>query len=278
MPTVKMNMETIERFKNEYDGFLKESPNEYILYFFQTKGASVSIYKSGKAVFQGSNLEIFSEYIKVDQSESYPYDKADTIGADEVGTGDIFGPIVCASAYVKAKDTEKLKKNGVKDSKKISDETILKLGKYLTQNFKYKANIVRNETFNDKQKDYNLNAMKALLHNQNITDLAKEVKYDMVCLDQFCSKENYFSYIKGNAFKDISFEMKGESKSISVAAASIIARYLFLMEMNRLKELYGYELPKGSGEAANKMIEKIKEDGKEKILYHIAKLSFKNFK
>jgi len=125
MPTVKMNMETIERFKNEYDGFLKESPNEYILYFFQTKGASVSIYKSGKTVFQGSNLEIFSEYIKVDENQSYPYDKADTIGADEVGTGDIFGPIVCASAFVKAKDTEKLKEIGVKDSKRFQMKPFL---------------------------------------------------------------------------------------------------------------------------------------------------------
>ena len=121
--------------------------------------------------------------------------------------------------------------------------------------------------------------MKAILHNKNIRDLAKEVPYDMVCLDQFCSRQKYFEYLEGReAFTDMSFETKGETKSVAVAAASIIARYFFLEEMKRLEEIYGYHLPKGSGAIADAMIEKIKNDGKEDILKHIAKLNFKNFK
>ena len=49
-----------------------------------------------------------------------------SIGSDEVGTGDYFGPIVVTAAYVTKKDIPFLEELGVRDSKKITDEHILK--------------------------------------------------------------------------------------------------------------------------------------------------------
>ena len=281
MPTIKLNEKEIEAFVAIYKPFLKETKSEYIAYFFQGKGFSVSIYKSGKVVFQGSNLSYFNDYLenKHDEDQLYEYDFMNTIGSDEVGTGDLFGPIVVATAFLPGKDREKYKKLGVKDSKKITDNEILKIGEILIKKLKHKVIIVRNESFNKNSSKYNLNEMKALLHNQNILELSKETKYDIICLDEFCSKENYYKYLKGRETKDgISFEMKGESKSLAVAAASIIARYYFLKEMESLKEKYGYDLPKGAGEEADKMVKKILEDNNESIFPFIAKLSYKNFK
>ena len=75
---------------------------------------------------------------------------------------------------------------------------------------------------------------------------------------------------------NISFYIKGESKCMSVAAASIIARYMFLLEMDKLEKEFGYELPKGAGANVDNQIQKIiKEKGKD-YLYNFAKINFKN--
>ena len=132
-------------------------------------------------------------YLKEEETDEakYPYDFMNTIGSDEVGTGDVFGPIVVATAFVKGKDTTKLKKLGVRDSKKIVDNEILRIADELIKKLKYKVIIVRPEIFNSSSENYNLNEMKARLHNKNFLELSKEVNYDIVCLDQFCSKDNY---------------------------------------------------------------------------------------
>ncbi|MCR5741684.1 MAG: ribonuclease HIII [Gammaproteobacteria bacterium] len=279
MPTIKMNEQQIKSFINIYQAFLTVPPNEYIAYFLQGKGFSVSIYKSGKVVFQGSNLSYFSDYLKENkENPEYPYDYMNTIGSDEVGTGDLFGPIVVATALVKGKDTDKLKALGVKDSKKITDKEIISIGKKLIKMLKYKVIIVKDEVFNKNSLKYNLNEMKALLHNQNILELTKEVQYDLVCLDAFCSKQNYYKYLKNvEAFEDVSFEMKGETKSIAVAAASIIARMYFLLEMDNLSKLYGYDFPKGAGVQADAVLKKIIDDDRRDILKYVAKMNYKNF-
>ena len=50
-----------------------------------------------------------------------------SIGSDEVGTGDYFGPIVVTAAYVKKEDIPFLEELGVKDSKKMTDDKILEV-------------------------------------------------------------------------------------------------------------------------------------------------------
>ena len=50
-----------------------------------------------------------------------------SIGSDEVGTGDYFGPIVVTACYVKKEDIPYLEELGIKDSKKMTDEKILEV-------------------------------------------------------------------------------------------------------------------------------------------------------
>ena len=49
-----------------------------------------------------------------------------SIGSDEVGTGDYFGPIVVTACFVLKNDIKELEKLGVNDSKKITDEKNIK--------------------------------------------------------------------------------------------------------------------------------------------------------
>ena len=69
---------------------------------------------------------------------------------------------------------------------------------------------------------------------------------------------------------------KGESKCLSVAAASLISRYVFLKEFAKISEAVGIDLPKGSGpkvdEAGKLIVEKFGQDK----LAMVAKLNFKN--
>ena len=76
--------------------------------------------------FAMMNLEI-EEKKQAKEDTRKKYDKyyhSNSIGSDEVGTGDYFGPIVVTATYVEKDDIEFLEGLGVMDSKKISDDKI----------------------------------------------------------------------------------------------------------------------------------------------------------
>ena len=52
-----------------------------------------------------------------------------SVGSDEVGTGDFFGPIVVTASYVNKKDIPFLESLGVRDSKQITEELKKKLNR-----------------------------------------------------------------------------------------------------------------------------------------------------
>ncbi len=278
MPVTVMTPSQIQQFYNTYKKYLLPNTNEYIKYFFKIDGVTVSIYESGKVVFMGKDLSMFNKYFPISK-----YDNANTIGSDEVGTGDIFGPIVVASTYVKKEMVSELKELGVKDSKTIPDHKIVQIAQYVIKKYPdiYTYYILDNERLNDFKDKFNLNEFKAYIHNHNIRILKDKFEYDYICLDDFCGEKKYYNYLskydKSNPVTGISFETKGEGKSIAVALSSIIARYLFLESIKKLEEKYGYKLKLGGSKEVNKVIDKIKSDGNSKILYHIAKLSFKTF-
>jgi len=53
------------------------------------------------------------------------------IGVDESGKGDFFGPLVIASFLAPDSELEKLKQLGVRDSKKISNNKLLRIDECL---------------------------------------------------------------------------------------------------------------------------------------------------
>ena len=207
-------------------------------------------------------------------------------GSDEVGTGDTFGPIVVVCAIVEDKDILLLNELNIKDSKELTDDQILDIGDKLIKNIKHSYIMLKNIAYNKATLSYNLNEIKAALHNLCYINLKN--KYNalpkLCVIDQFCSEENYYKYLENNKeineiFKDVKLETKAENKYIAVAVASIIARYYFVKEFNELCSKYKMELAKGS---SNPILEiQIKEIinkyGKDE-LNNVAKLHFKNVK
>ena len=79
-----------------------------------------------------------------------------------------------------------------------------------------------------------------------------------------------------NVFRKITFTTKAEDKCLSLACSSIISRYLFLKETEKMGEELGSFIPKGAGTLVDEYgIKIVNKYGKEK-LREIAKLNFKN--
>ena len=102
----------------------------------------------------------------------------------------------------------------------------------------------------------------------------------MNIVDQFAEPYIYFSYLKNssNVVRNITFFTKGEDKHLSVACASLISRYIFINEFNKLSKSLNLDLPKGASNLVDEIgVKIVKEYGIDK-LNEIAKLNFKNTK
>ena len=82
--------------------------------------------------------------------------------------------------------------------------------------------------------------------------------------------------MKKNIAKDVLLEEKAENKYISVACASIIARYIFLKDLKDLSNKVGYDLPKGAGNQVDSLIYKLLQEKGINAFKTFSKMNFKN--
>ncbi len=209
----------------------------------------------------------------------YQYFNYSAIGSDEVGTGDYFGPIVVSSAFVDKINHPTLIDMGVMDSKKISDDKIRKIAPKLIEMIPHVSFILDNKTFNQNN-EYNMNKIKAILHNKVLTALIEKDKYpyEKIIVDQFVYPKKYFEHISSanKIVRDILFITKAESKNLSVAVASIISRYYFIIEIDKLSKKYNMTIPKGAGPLVDAAAQKIYDEYGIEELKNIVKFNFKN--
>ncbi len=279
-----------------YRDFLVSQDQTHILYLFRCPGLSVTIFRSLKVLLQGENALddylMWSEIIgftpeKITPVDNKPvehrrkaYVELSTIGSDEVGTGDFFGPVVVVAAHVPQTRIPELIRLGVRDSKKLTDDKIEAIAPELISTINHVTLITPNAKYNELvQKGFNLNKIKSYLHNHAILKLQARNpgKIDATVIDQFCSPKAYFEYLEGmDVYKDITFVEKAEDSYISVAAASIIARNAFLREMAKLSTSTGIVLPLGAGPAVDLIGKRIALEKGFGIFNEIAKTNFKN--
>lgn len=266
----------MEQLRKFYEDRIVNNNNQYVLFHAKDKAISVTAYTSGKVMFQGVTAK--SEY-EAWLAQFQTKTVIATIGSDEVGTGDFFGPIIVVAAYLPEQHIDAVKKLGVGDSKKISDDTIISIAKELKHFIVHKSVILNNHYYNKMYAQYkNLNKIKAVLHNRALVELTNIRKADQIIVDQFCDPKHYFNYLtdQKDVFEDIHFETKAESKYLAVAAASILARFYFLEEWIKLENQVGELLPKGASslvdETAARLIQKHGID----YLNQCAKMNFKN--
>ena len=181
--------------------------------------------------------EIDKSYFK----EGYNY----ICGIDEAGRGPLAGPVVVA-AVIMPKDSMI---EGVNDSKKVSEKKREKLYELIIEEaISYSVGIVDQ---NEIDRINILNATKA-----GLTEAVRtlKVKPELIVVDALTNIDTC-----GVPYQSI---IKGDAKSYSIAAASIIAKVTrdrIMREWDKVYPQYGFEKHKGYGTAAH--ISAIKENG-----------------
>lgn len=273
---------------------------DYAIFQADEADTVVTLYESGKVVFQGISSDIDAEIWrqreyhlngklpeekekkeKEKNKDNTDYYFINSIGSDEVGTGDYFGPIIVTACYVSRNDISFLEDLGVRDSKKITDEKIIKIAPSIIKKISHINIKLTNEEYNDTyENNINMNKIKAILHNKALYQLLNKdnYNYDLIVVDEFAKKHVYFNYLKEveNVVRNITFTTKAEDKCLSVACASIISRYIFLKEIKELSDKLEIDIPKGAGPKVDLVGKEIVNKFGESKLRCIAKLNFKN--
>ena len=299
---IKVNDDIKEKMCEFYEDKKRSKTPPYAIFQAEDNDTIITLYESGKAMFQGlsadieasmweminndsSNLEDFFDEPREKEKEEdikIPFN-INSIGSDEVGTGDYFGPIVVSASYVSVNDIDFLTNLGVRDSKKLSDEKILEIVPQIVKRIKYKTIILSNKEYNKyHNEDMNMNKIKAILHNKVLYNLTHEndIKYDYIVVDQFESPKSYYNHLNDTdkIVKNITFITKAEDKCLSVACSSLISRYIFIKEIDKLGEKYGIFIPKGASSYVDDIAIKLVSKYGKNVLNDIAKLNFSNTK
>ncbi|WP_339022351.1 ribonuclease HIII [Spiroplasma endosymbiont of Crioceris asparagi] len=286
-------MELVYRYKNvssdiieailvKYQAHLSSEPTEHIKFFIKIEDkVAISIFKNKTVLFQGTEAhkiagEFFGEVrlpkpVLEHEQKAKTLINFDVIGCDEVGVGDFFGPLVTCCAYI---SEDFIKENqdiysSIQDSKKITDVEIVNLYSKLKDRIQYKVYIMDNAEYNTLYTKYrNTHKLKAIAHNRALNEAMNDISWPKnkeVVMDQFVNEKKYFEYLgdQENVVKNIYFQTKAESIYPSVAAASIIARYNFLTQINKLKSQYQIDLPLGASNDVKKLVRKYKEEFKD---------------
>lgn len=292
---------TREMMIEYFEDLKREKTPPYAILQADDGDTVVTMYQSGKVVFQGKDADLAADFWI--ETEKINYGKAtvtssddkkekkeierkiplriNSIGSDEVGTGDYFGPIVVTASYVTKDDVDFLLELGVKDSKKMSDTEIKRVVPQIIKKIPYHTFILTNKQYNELyNSDMNMNKMKAILHNKVLSAFSDKEKYhyDYIVVDQFENPRSYYNHLNDAKFKvyNITFLTKAEDQCLSVACASLISRYIFLQEMDKMSKSLGIDIPKGASDLVDNVgREIVKQFGSDK-LKEMAKMNFKN--
>lgn len=279
--TLTPSEKEIQAFLEHYQTSLAPSKNPYIRYFLRLPQATASIYTSGKVLLQGEGAEKYARFFGYQAVKETSGQNLPLIGTDEVGNGSYFGGLAVVASFVTPDQHDFLRKLGVGDSKTLTDQKIRQIAPILKEKIQHQALLLSPSKYNEVIGDrYNAVSVKVALHNQAIyLLLQKGIQPEKIVIDAFTSAKNYDKYLaqEANRFSNpISLEEKAEGKYLAVAVSSIIARDLFLENLENLGRELGYQLPSGAGTASDKVASQILQAYGMQGLNFCAKLHFKN--
>lgn len=290
-----MKPNEIEKVKSHYMKYKVERSAPGVIFAAKLTDTTITIYKSGKVMFQGngsareaslwgtSTSKTLSTSVAKGDILPPNFASLSVLGSDETGTGDYFGPITVAACFVSSEQVELVKALGVKDSKMLTDDVMRIMAPDLMSTLTHSVLVLKNEKYNDIQaRGWSQGKIKALMHNQALKHVLKKMgseKPTYILIDQFAERGIYYNHIKTEKEiirENVLFSTKAEQIHVSVAAASIIARYAFLKEMDRLTEIANTTIPKGASAKVDEIAAKIYMKHGEEFLKSITKWHFAN--
>ena len=179
----------------------------------------------------------------------YDLEYKNVIGVDEAGRGPLAGPVVAAAVILK-EYTEEL--DEINDSKKLTEKKREKLYDIIMKNFDVAVGISTVEEI-DKLNILNADFLAMRMPLNDLKNIKNEKEYTVLVDGNLKIKE----YI-GKQLPIV----KGDAKSLSIAAASIIAKVTrdrLMKDLANIYPDYSFEKHKGYGTKAH--IEAIKDKG-----------------
>lgn len=264
-------------------GFELSTP-QYTVFQAKKKGISCTLYESGKLTVQGKDKHDFITFYLEPEilgklTYSYPeaeVDQTPHIGVDEAGKGDVFGPLCVGAVFADQEGIVNLAKIGVKDSKRMTDSTIVKLAQKIRAGYFYSLVKIFPQKYNELYGKFrNLNSLLGWGHATAIGDVLEKSPCNRVTIDKFAGEHVVESALKRKGLEvELTQRHRGE-EDVVVAAASIIARAAFVEGMEKLSEEYQLKLPKGASPAVIEAGRKFVAKYGRAELPKIAKMHFK---
>jgi len=250
-------------------------------------GVNLVCYRSGKLVVQGKVLDGFvrdhlaglADVVAAAAAgdEARPVD-APTIGSDEAGKGDYFGPLVVAAVHAEPARAGELRAMGIADSKTLADQRMFPMAERVERGFDCEVRALMPTEYNARwAADPNVNHVLADLHADAIGALLQRHPDATVLVDRFASEDVLASRLRrGRCVPRRLVQVPRAEAHPVVGAASVVARVHFLEGFKRCEEDSGTDLHKGAGEPVDVAARRAFAIGGRDLLARIAKLHFKN--
>lgn len=274
MNSLTLSEVEVQRLKEHLDSHGIETAqvtNKYEELRVKDQNVNIILYTSGKLVYKETRetRDILKSILTLE--EGYDY----FLGSDETGKGEWYGPLVVVVAALTGEEILKLRLMGVRDSKSMKTTRIMETAvEIMEEEIPYHSIILNPASYNKLYSEFEgegktLNDLMAWAHSRAIRELLGRLEFEKaeVVVDKFDQKklESRLEGLDKGRVKVIQ-KTRGESET-PVAAASIIAKYLFEREVIRLDDEYDLDLKNMKPEEV--------DPG---ILRDVAKVHFKNVK
>ncbi len=228
----------------------------------------INIYRTGSITFGGKGKEELER--KVEKVlESFIPKELPIVGCDEAGKGELFGPLVVACVVADRKCYKELLKLGVKDSKKMKREEILRKAEKIKEACRGKVKVIMPKEYNRLYcKFKNQNQLMEEVYLKLVKAIYEKFNFKKAVIDRF--SRGLEEKLKKELPKvDIVVIEKGEEEPV-VAAAAIVAKAERLKKIKELSKRLGVEVKEGNT-SNPKIIKALKGKDKEEFI----KLHFK---
>ncbi|MFH1422444.1 MAG: ribonuclease HIII [Planctomycetota bacterium] len=250
------------------------SGNALTIFSAKNLNINVAYYKSGKLLVQGQEIDVFLDrYLKHRIASKY---KEPVIGTDESGKGDYFGPLVVAAVSCDWKSAEKFVELSVQDSKNLSDNSIMVAAAKIQSIAPHAVVTINPARYNELWRNMrNVNKILAWAHARAIENLLEKQHANTVIADQFGHERLVKNALLGKGKKVNLVQRSHGEEELPVAAASVVARALFLSGLKQLSQKFGVEFPKGAAIGIEEVAKEFTKKHSTSLLSQVAKLHFK---
>ena len=204
-------------------------------------------------------------------------------GTDEAGKGDYFGPLVAAAVSCSEETAKELHAMGAGDSKRLSPRTVQDLYGKITEMEEviYSVCVVSPREYNSLFASFSSRGMnsldiQAMAHGKALAGILERTgDPGTVVVDRFCDLKRLRPWLPEKLGK-VELMVKAEDKEPAVAAASILARSVYLEQLAVISGRFKIELKPGAGEQVDKTGRRLVSGSGGKVLVETAKIHFSN--